>query len=58
MLVGISVYSPDMRPNANCLDGHKVIFYHAGAVGKDILQNVDGFDRTFTENTLLNPPLP
>lgn len=58
MLVGISVYSLDMRPNANCLDGHKVVLYHAGAFGKGILENVNGFDQTFTENTLLKSLLP
>ena len=57
MLVGISTYSLDMRPNANCLDGHKVIFYHVAAFGKDVLQYVNSFDQKFTENILLGPSL-
>lgn len=51
-LVGVSVYGKDVRPNANCLDGHKVVFYHLAAVGKDILLIVNSFETKYTDNVL------
>ncbi|CAO1334422.1 unnamed protein product [Diamesa serratosioi] len=52
-LIGISTYSTDIRPNANCLDGHKSIYYHSARFGKDILLSINDIDTRFIENTLV-----
>ena len=57
MLVGISILSLDIRGNANCLDGHKTIFYHAGKFGSAILQTVDAYNTKYNENKLIFPVL-
>lgn len=51
-LIGISAYAKDMNPNANCLDGHKVVFYHAAAFGKEVIVNINKFETQYTDNTL------
>lgn len=51
-LIGISAYGKDVSPNANCLDGHKVVFYHVAAFGKEVLLNINFFETKYSENTL------